>query len=479
MSAAKRLFRPFSLLMPRALLFFAGISLASLAGCGWLETTAPQNAANPRNAARNAQTNRAEHDRALATWIEALGRKATGEAPPDAPAQKPAARLVYVRLTEVARRHPAWQLADALERNPQTDLRVNIAAPATPNAPQTPRTPRNLDFDGSTRDMSTRIGRDASGGAISARSASVASRRETAEWLPPLQNSLEERQRSALSAFLDGVAQQQQNEREARAADLRGALEERIAQHIEAVERNAWLADAPVSPSPETQLEMTNLRLKLASNLAMSSEERAQAQNRLAELEDEWRRALQNSESQRRSALERARIEEPQRMRAEGQEQINSLLGGWQNRDAEQRRAAAQSQQSLLAQDFASARFGIVLPSYETFGPGSLAATPRSTPALRFDAFNLSETTAPKMPSIAPLRPPAMPRAVASTRMSTQKTGAMGNTSTASALRERAWNETRRWVEALARQNGWRVTSERSAKTSDVTPQVLRQLDAM
>jgi hypothetical protein len=422
---------------------------------------------------------------------------------------------VYVNVMAVARRHPAWQLADALQRNevPARNAAparsaVAIDAPHLPGndalsarmMPLTPLSPPEISRLNVARALLPRP--EYSPLTLSASlplTALVpqAEQRVTASGLSALQEYSRQRQSAAIESFLEVAEQRSEIEVEGRALDLRGALEENIAAEVEAFERLALAPTLPPLPSSAVQLEMTNLRLRLQI-ARLSEAERGQARARLSQLEAQWIEELRAQEAAQLAQLEQSRRELPLLRRREGSVAVRQALAQLRSAGQQEREAVRAHLLTLLSQDFSQdeATLGIVLPSvvpsFGTFGsspststrlanrnsvaermiietPGRRAASNpeissgsdflqqlRLRPESRFNRSTISDFAAAPV-TVAPVK-------VAQSALARRSVQIR-------ALRAQATREATLWTRIVARRQGWQLQEVRPEL---VTPQKAR-----
>jgi hypothetical protein len=427
---------------------------------------------------------------ALEAWAKAFSDWAGGTRAPQtisttAPVQR---KPVYVDVMAVARRHPAWQLAAALERNevpvrlravegpqrlprggelsvrmaPLTPLnQLNIARFNIPRAPLSGPEYSSGNAPGSLQPASVTAGSLTPGSLVPF--TQQAAQRVTASGLSALQENSRQRQRAAIENFLALAEQRGEIELEGRAADLRGALEESISAEVEAFQRSALAPVATTLPPPAVQLEMTNLRLRL-QNLRLSEAERGQARARLNELEAQWIEELRAQEEAQLAQLEQSRRELPLQRRREGSVAVNQTLTQLRTAGQDEREAVRTRLLALLGQDFTQdeTMLGIVLP-------------PITSPFGTFPALPVGPSTRAVSRSVLPgsmiIETPAWKAA------SNREIGAgissialpvaspVQRTAQVSALRAQAIREARLWTRIVARRQGWQLQEVRTART--------------
>ncbi|MDQ3815791.1 MAG: hypothetical protein M3347_17905 [Armatimonadota bacterium] len=448
-----------------------GASLFNLSGCGQ-SNDVPAAAPPPAPPIRTGSRKPAQPspvNRALAVWFKAIRQKLqepkpSKKAPPGGGPAIPAGPLSRERLVvrpvreaevaAIAHRHPAWRLANDLERSHAASIsfvplrvprvsRVSAGAMgAIPAGAITPLRP---------------LARTETTGASGFESAAE---RVPATGVFRLQANVQQQQEQAISSFLQEAEARQNVAASEHAADLRAELEEEIRGA-----RNLDLeALIPELPSDPVQLEMTNLRLKLIPNSLIPEAERERVRQRLRTLEAQWAARLRQQEMERLEELRRLREELPRRIRREGEERIARELEKANRRYAEARAKVVEAQRTRLAQDFdrQGARLGInlpaaALPAQRLTAQGlvldrpsvsyALPVTEPETPeASRTEIVKIAQaaSTTP-VPDALQHGPAITVRGALPPQLATQ----------IRALRALAWNDAWRWAYVTARRSAW------------------------
>ncbi len=526
-----------SLRAVRRVFFRAAAALLALCGangCGLQDESAPathgaapsSSAATPAGAQRKKNikntgavsgSTRSAWTRALFDWMQGGTQGAPGATPGAAPQQSPgalrahAARgVVYVDVAALARRHPAWRLAAALETGRNADIATGVSiqtlgddlqptplslsgvVPASDGlqpgrgpavSPTVKELPR---FDtASANNVSEALSDDR---VVFA----GAAHHEAAAGATALDRRAGRQQNAALRQFLALTEARQDTARQGLEADLRVALLENAATS----RRRTLSALTPALPDAATQLEMTNLRLRL-ENPRLPAAEKERARLRLSTLETQWRGLLRaQEETARRSEMVRQNEAQPQRPDQKDEAKIAALMSNLRDLDAAQREAAGDTLQARWQQDFGSGQAisGLTMPGF-AFSPPS--ASPRElmlpagrTARLRSGALNRASTTerAPtrwensaKKPnktfvehpaSMADFWPGDAAKPVFSRRLGAVQLPALdrqgtradsddGRTAQIRALRARALREARLWAAVAARRGGWQWRESR------------------
>ena len=283
--------------------------LLCLGGCrDSAPPTAPLSSRDAKSAnGKSAKTANSTESRAIEAWTGALRKWAQGASggalPNGASGAKstPEKQPVYLNVAALARHHPAWRLADALENG----IAVNADAQAlTLSSAPFPRLAIPVARNGGSQN----------GFAAPSVAMERAPQRKTqvaARALPLLQERSAEVQRASLESFLRAASGRQTAEREAAGLSLQLALDEEIAA--------ARRADLPLLdpdlPSRAIQLEMTNLRLRLLENARLSAAEKSASRLRLQSLEAQWRAMLHAQEDEHAAQLARQIFAQARRRR--------------------------------------------------------------------------------------------------------------------------------------------------------------------
>ena len=443
------------------------VTALSLTGCGNapFSTTAlhdSQSSPAPAQAAATASASRRAQPallrKALGQWYRALSKSGT------TPAVKPAtaaATEVSIDVRQIARRHPAWRLADALEHAGHSN--VQMAAPQVERirfAPPLPLGPLEVAAPVATAGFD----RDAQPVEVTN--------------LVRLQVQARTRQDRAIDAFVADVAGRQQAARAQRATNLRAALQEDVA-----VARRLTLAELqPGLPPDPIQLEMTNLRLDLLRNVQRTPQARERAVQRLHELEAQWTATVGKQAAARLEELRQAREEHPLEVQREGETRIQATIADMAQRDAAVREDVLQSQRARVEQDLTAdeARLGIVLPA--------AALPPQAVPGLASPAtVNQNSTTVLHISNKVKTSTAAASSTgnnearigVQASNAGTSVAATAGRAAQIRALRAQAWHDARRWARLTAQRQGWtwvETTHSGGVPAPDRTNAVLRIL---
>lgn len=289
--------RPNAARLARAVCAGAIVGAALLGGCSVMppmpEPVPPgQIAANERAAAARS--------RSLERTVSGINAETVREwvnrytAPKDATLAPVGPRTVYINVDELARRHTAWQLADKLQRDAiaptkARQLQVNVPTLRPPAA----RANGRLEIP-SVAALPVRPARSVSA-TISQRPAIVASR-------------------ATLDDFLSDLRARQNDLELAESELARRALEDRI----RASTRGAVEAISLAPVSPETALELSNLRLQLLAQLRVPIAQKAAATAKIEAIEKRLNEIWEAQTAAQNARLRAAFEELPARLRREG-----------------------------------------------------------------------------------------------------------------------------------------------------------------
>lgn len=446
---------------------------------------------------------------------------ASGSTPETTPEPEPLVAstkpLVMIDVAAVAQRHPSWQLAAALERDPDLPLdfqaiavqpvnvstgRVSLPSSRLPRPPLSEVAVPPAAFSGVRAVASTlpppATGSDSSEEVVEPPDTlDGLSRPETrvvADELSEQQDAARERQNLAMDDFLAQAVLRQERARAQLTRLEIASLEEEFAME----ERFDLDALTPLLPPDALQLRIINLRLELLENVSNTPEEREAARQELAALEEEWRLRLQGQAAERMEQIQALRQERRQR-----EEQARTKFAVGQERaqesDAKVREAVLQAHRERVQTDFRGkdAVLSIVLPAFSApevspqdalfvINPqntarqhtGSSARVPflRSTPGGLFMRRNGNRSGAYKFETVAPVLPSmrTLPRngvQEVTAKVLPGTTSAGGAVKRAQAIRDlraQAWRESWRWSQIVAHRNGWNWVEKRLAP--DVMP---------
>ena len=373
----------------------------------------------------------------LQNWWQA-GTDASQTVPAPTPAP-PLGSPSQDEIARLARQHPAWKLADALQENRIGTLQFEAIRPdATPDSALARP---NFDVQSSRRAglPAPQPNSTLPPPATTLSDNAGATRVEFGD----LHQAARDLQDASVSDFLQSVAVRQQDWQR----DYRAILQVALGEDVEAAARRLPQVVPLVLPSPEVQLEMTNLRLRLLRNVFTTQEERAAARERLGELLLQWRAALREQEKARAQELERIRTQEPERIRREGLAGIEQELDIIQRSMQTLRSALAAEHKARLEEDFGNERARLVLafPDSLPVGPAEESQAKGASPSFSgktvLDQINFHRTPLPRrtsntvLPGIA-----SQPSGIATTREAQ-----------ISALRKQAWIDATRQAKMSAR----------------------------
>lgn len=420
-------------------------------------------------------------------FFQATQQRLKAPVPSSAPGGTP---IAFIDVAAIAARHPAWKLANALEKRSDKTLRFSALS--------SPQSPQSVELHSAPLERQAPVPLQAMGKAengVPAGQVAAYNRppqRLGAREALPLEKAAQSRQEAAFTGFLTDVAERQKAARD----DEHTLWHTELEDEIEAEQRRSLTGLQPLLPPPDVQLEMTNLRLKLLTNLHLNlfgnsppEVERAAALTRLRALEAEWREKLRVQENTRLEELKKLQFELPQKMRIEGEKGIFQRVQAQVARDAALRESVAGTLRARMAAGFPPAEGGASDDVLSIRLPGaSLAAQSiENGPANQAGALawvrsgvithqinnGIIPTNGPFLSSAGAFSGGAAPaarpiRAIQSAPRALNRAGA---------LRAQAWQEAERWAQAIARRRGWKLQTKRTAGASDCTGEALRLLN--
>ncbi len=370
--------------------------------------------------------------------------RASTEAKKTAPTPTPVPSIAAPTQSEIARlarQHPAWKLADALQENQMAALPFEAIAPGTARNAATLAAPSfDVDFSNPRNQRGNNPNSSLPEPASRLRSGENATTRVLD--FGELNEAARIQQETSLTDFLQSVATRQEDWQR----DYRAILQMALGEDVEAAAQRAPHAIPLVLPTPEVQLEMTNLRLRLLRNVFTTEEERQTARTRLRELLVQWRAALREQERARAQELQRLRNEEPEKIQREGLANIQQELDFIRRTQQELRTAIAAEHRARLEEEFGNERARLALnypqtpvdellegsPATGNASPG----TPATLDAIIFNrTLSVPRTSNATLPGIASAQSPAN-----STRTAQIRT-----------LRQQAWNDATRQAKMATR----------------------------
>ncbi len=454
----------------------ASLLLVAVAGC----TPAPPAAvapaptrSSPGQAPASAASLPSPTDRALERWWSALSKSAQTPGGAGAKTTKTGTTsipVVAVDVAAVAARHPAWKLANALEKNRATSIRFE---PISSNQGSDVRigTP-SFDVNFNAADIpSDDSGEDAPAATATseeffADSQSAEEQAVMAAGLEELEAAAEQDQRESITHFLQLVTERRSDWAGNYEAILKTALNEDVA----AMQRTSLPPVSPLLPSADVQLEMTNLRLQLSRNIFATDQELEAARARLSELLGQWRELLRDQQQQRLLELQRLRVEEPENARSEGLQRIASDLEAIRDAQQSAQSAIAAEHRARVEQDFGNdvARLGIMLPggtlAPEAGSPAGIreaqavrASNPLAALGLK-DKLVFVRTNSIRASSIAGIA--GLPSVQAAANLNARDARIQ-------ALRTLAWREAVGQIRMASRRAGWQWRTLAQSKASE------------
>ena len=424
--------------------------LAVVLAGGCSNRAAPISVAKPAPAVADARARSLE--RALSgvnaatvrAWVNRYSAPGGARAAPAAP------RRVYIDIEALARRHAAWQLADALQNGarvptPPRQLDVHVSAVSTT------QTARGL----TNRPPSVVLPAFPKPDELPARAERVVT--ATASQSAALSSS-----RATLADFLDDLKARQSELENAQSQDARRALEDRI----RASTRGAVEAIGLEPVSPAVALELSNLRLQLLSQLRVPINQRAAAAAQIERIEARLN-AIWSAQTQAQTARLRAAFEElPARLRREGLVALDQAAA---RRELERQAARLQLRQAVQARLNGAAPQSDIQTLRLLLPPTRVASADLSV-----DGNSSFQTNARRVPSVSP-----DVEAAQGFQQSFQDARALSRSSefapaNIAALRAQARRDARQWASKLALSWGAQWTSDKTAPAR--TAQALKAL---
>jgi hypothetical protein len=247
---------------------------------------------------------------------------------------------VRVDLQEIAKRHPAWKLAEQLESSPPSALKINwtqARAIAITNSYLSKSTfaPLNQSTFASTNSS------------VINPSFAESVQLVTASNMDALNAQMSKEQQSAWEKWRAQINENLQEDRQQIGRAMRVDLNDRIDQ----TQKNIPETSAPLTPPTEIQNEMINLRLKLLNNITLSPDDKVATQKRLDQLEAQWTKQLRQQAQQSADKQQYWRETVPRQLRLEGEANIQQTLELLQQKDEKAIDLSINRQQNWLEQD--------------------------------------------------------------------------------------------------------------------------------
>ncbi len=357
-------------------------------------------------------------------------------------------KLVRIDTEVLARRHPAWLLADAVERGT-----------IEPTAPQIGRVLNVAMASGNASTSGQNAALDAENAFSAVRIQPAVTLREKTEFA-----GAAVRQSAALEGFFRSVASRDAVRGRDEAILSRRALEDSIATAQRGAVPELDLSLLP----PEITLELTNLRLQLLRNLSKTPAQRAAAREEIRIIEARYAQILREETARQAAKLRQARIETPRQNRSAGLEKIAREIELEAQNRAGSRRSLALEAQNRVRVDFDSnSTLNLALPSSRAlsragfnspgFDPAGVSARSNLPDAQFF------ETAASGAASQAPI---PNGRELAASKKPAR--------SVVAALRGRARKEAGEWAQLVAGNLG--ATWSASPNAPDATQEALEKL---
>ena len=290
----------------------------ALCGCGAIPSVMPPVAPSQSSSPSQASASNAPGAKVAAARSRSLERALAGinaqtvrawidrySAPQSATTSQAPPRAIRIDIDALARRHVAWQLADALQSGaiaptPARQIAVRLPPFALANSGAKANSNAGEMAIPSVGDLPTLAARTVSA-TVSQRGAIVASR-------------------ATLDDFLSDLRARQNDLESAESELARRALEDRI----RAATRGAVEAISLTPVSPETALELSNLRLQLLAQVRAPASDKAAAAAKIESIEARLN-AIWEAQTAEQNARLRAALEElPARLRREGLQALDA-----------------------------------------------------------------------------------------------------------------------------------------------------------
>lgn len=480
------------------------ILAVGISGCAPTAPIPPEVPTNADGATRstqraNASTPANAQSGVLARWWKALTAPKGTTSTPAASNTVSSLPIVAVDIAAIASRHPAWKLANTLEGNRAQVVRFEPLAESSASTISVASPSFDVGFSSSANPENNSDALSSPEEFFAPQSDlpdADASQEITADGLKELEDGVGREQRESIEEFLRLVSLRQSDWRK----DLNSILQTALSEDVAAMQRTALPPVSPLLPSPEVQLEMTNLRLQLSRNIFATEQEVQAARARLSTLLQQWRDTLRGQQQQRLQELERIRVQQPAAAKSVGLEKIERDLSEIQHAQQIAQNAIWEEHRARVETDFgdAQARLGIVLPAtgvlpnpagtslLETFTYSDSTFRPaQSTPA-RGALTSLGISPSLVFARTKPIR-------TASIAGSSAMAGATFNSNSSSkaariqSLRQLAWQESIQQIQMASRRAGWQwrtlTQAQNSARNPGIvipnrTPQILQMISS-
>jgi len=250
---------------------------------------------------------------------------------------------VTIDLLKIASRHPAWKLAEQLENSPSTNLKLNWVRPS--NIEITSTLPKSTFTAGNQEAASIDFAEP--------------EQTITASAMENLNTQVTQQQNASWENWKKNIDQNLQEDRRQIAQAMRVDLNDKIDQ----IQKNIPEIESPLTPPPDIQNEMINLRLKLLNNIALSPDDKAATQKRLDQLEAQWAQKLHEQAQQGAEKQQYWRETVPRQMREAGEANIQQILQTLEQQDQKAIDLTVSRQNQWLQQDNTeNSVFSLALP---------------------------------------------------------------------------------------------------------------------
>ena len=489
------------------LVFVAAVFTTCISGCA---PTAPIPAdvsavrSTPRHNQRaNSSIPASAQPSVLQRWWKALTSPKSSASTPAAANNVSSLSIVAVDVAAIASHHPAWKLADALQGNRAPSVHFEPMAGSSASAISVASPSFDVNFNspanpGNNSDAS--VSPEEFFAPQPDLSNANAAQEITADGLEELETNVGREQRESIEEFLRLVSSRQNDWRK----DYDSILQIALSEDVAAMQRTALPPVSPLLPSPEVQLEMTNLRLQLSRNIFATEKEIEAARARLSLLLGQWRETLRGQQQQRLDELERIRVQQPAAAKSAGLERIERDLSEIQQAQQIAQNAIWEEHRARVETDFGDeqARLGIVLPATGVLpnAAGASGNTATSGASILETSTSLPARSTPARGALSSLgiaEPLAFARTNPIRAASVAGTSAMAGATFRSdsgskaariqSLRELAWQESIKQIQMASRRAGWQwrtlSQAQASARNSGMvipnrTPQILQMLSS-
>jgi len=360
---------------------------------------------------------------------------------------------IYIDSNALARRHPAWRLADQLERGE-----------VSPSSPQILRALAPISAENRFTGDSEKTAQSTSNRAVSG----VIVRDQSADF------AADSPQTRGFDRFLTQSAA-----RDALRARDAAFLARRALEDATALARRRAVAEADLPTlSPEELLELLNLRLQLLRNLSRTPAQREAAREEIRAIEARYAALLKRQTQAEAARLRAATLEIPNRLRREGLLRIEAEARISAQKQADLRRELALENRNRARRDFGSLpSLQVELPPLRSISRPPTSRLPAPTSRLPAPTSRLPRSTSRAAQNPADFFETAR-REAASNAPLEAKTAVLGanRARIAANLREQARAEAAQWARRAASNLGARLSQTPGKNSPDRTEAALQML---